>query len=248
MIGMTELYTFVKLLEEDWSAVMRGTAIEYGSTASKKVVNVSESMGWDKKQKRQSISKNEPLRNNQESRQHKADNDGWAPDTTALLVPEEKKKKLGRPKNPKNVDRNPFTTYPSYAASNDPRRTNCCWLAAALESLYALFGPLWLVGTKGSGTNLFTLVVHHFTSRTTHELTHAGQIRSILTKGQSKIFDHAHNKYPGLFEYGCESSFDYFLEVVLNPKTNPPNCLKTFFTLEEFCKYQCTTHGSKPSK
>jgi hypothetical protein len=230
---MAELYTFVKLLEDDWSAFMSGIPIKYGSNTLKTVVDVSESMGWDKKWKQLEVSKNEALRNNQESHCHNADKDGCAPDTTALLAPEEKKKKLGCPKNSKNIDRNPFTTYPSYAASSEVNWRNWCWLAAALESLYALYSLLWLVGTKGSGTDLFKLVVHHFTSRSTHELTRTGQICSILTKGQSKIFDHAHNKYPGRFEYRCESSCDYFLDIVLNPKSNPPTGLKTLFTVNE---------------
>ncbi|PLW25828.1 hypothetical protein PCANC_23233 [Puccinia coronata f. sp. avenae] len=135
MVGMTELFAFVKLLEEDWTAVMCGTSIKYGSTAAKTMVDVSQSMGWDKKRKRQEASKNESIKNSQGSRRHKGKNNGRAPDTTELLLPEPKKKKLGRPKNSKNIDQNPFTTYPLYAASNDARRANRCWLATALESL-----------------------------------------------------------------------------------------------------------------
>ena len=32
MVGMAELFAFVKVLEDDWHAVMRGVLIEYGST------------------------------------------------------------------------------------------------------------------------------------------------------------------------------------------------------------------------
>ena len=45
MVGMTELFTFMKLLEEDWLALMRGTAIEYGLIQSKTNVDVSIAMG-----------------------------------------------------------------------------------------------------------------------------------------------------------------------------------------------------------
>jgi hypothetical protein len=31
MVGMVELYSFIKLLEEDYNAVMRGVSVEYGS-------------------------------------------------------------------------------------------------------------------------------------------------------------------------------------------------------------------------
>jgi hypothetical protein len=95
MVGMAKLFSFVKLLEEDWLAVMCGTSIKYGSTAAKTTVDVSQSMGWDKKRKRQEVSKNETVKNSQGSRHH---NSTQAPDTTALLLPEEKKKKLGHPK------------------------------------------------------------------------------------------------------------------------------------------------------
>jgi hypothetical protein len=31
MVGMVELYSVIKLLEEDYNAVMRGVSVEYGS-------------------------------------------------------------------------------------------------------------------------------------------------------------------------------------------------------------------------
>ncbi|PLW39025.1 hypothetical protein PCASD_08466 [Puccinia coronata f. sp. avenae] len=129
--SMVELFSFAKSLEENFHAVMRGISIKYGSQV-KGQVKVAQSMGWAKPRKR--------LR-------HKDVNDGRAPDTTKALTQDEpvlKRKKLGRPPGARNVNRNPFSTYPSYSASNDPLRCNWCWMAAALESLYALYNPLWL--------------------------------------------------------------------------------------------------------
>jgi hypothetical protein len=79
MVGMTKLFTFVKLLEEDWLALMHRTAIEYGLIQSKTNVDVSKAMGWDKKQKRQEAMKNETLRNNQERHRRQSQNNGCAP-------------------------------------------------------------------------------------------------------------------------------------------------------------------------
>ena len=52
MLGMVELFTFVKMLKEDWNALMCGILIEYGE-ATKNQVDLGLSMGWLKKQKRQ---------------------------------------------------------------------------------------------------------------------------------------------------------------------------------------------------
>jgi hypothetical protein len=48
MLGMVELFTFVKMLEEDCNALMGGILIEYGAV-TKNQVNLSFSMGWSKK-------------------------------------------------------------------------------------------------------------------------------------------------------------------------------------------------------
>jgi hypothetical protein len=54
MLGMVELFTFVKMLKEDWNALMHGISIEYGA-ATKNQVDLSLSMGWLKKRKRVSL-------------------------------------------------------------------------------------------------------------------------------------------------------------------------------------------------
>jgi hypothetical protein len=148
---MVALFAFVKALQEDFAAVMRGVSIEYGSQ-TKTQIDIAQLMGWEKPKKR---------------KRHKSTNDGRAPDTTKALemgdiVTRKENKKLGRPPGALNVDRNPFTTYPLYAASMAPKQRNRCWMASGLESLYALYSPLWLRGTNGRQTNLFTALVTHF--------------------------------------------------------------------------------------
>jgi hypothetical protein len=49
MLRMVDLYTFVKMLEEDWNTVMRGISIEYGA-AAKDQEDLGVSMGWSKKE------------------------------------------------------------------------------------------------------------------------------------------------------------------------------------------------------
>jgi hypothetical protein len=186
LLGMVELFAFVKVLQEEFAAVMRGVLIEYGSQ-TKMRTDIAQSMGWQKPKKR---------------KQHASTNNGRAPNTTkalemadkVLIQSKTKPKKLGRPPAAPNVNRNPFTTYPLYVASSDPQRRNWCWMAAALELLYALYSPLWLRGTNGSRSNLFTALVAHFTSQLTYELTEASSICSVLTKGQNKLFQLARKK------------------------------------------------------
>ena len=127
ILGLVDLYAFTKVLADDYAAVIQGISIEYGSQI-KGTKEISLSMGWEKPCKRRI----------QEV------NNGRPPDTTNTLL---KKVKLGRPKNSVNVDQNPHSTYPCYKDSNDPRLQNRCWMAATLESLYAIFSPMWLQGT-----------------------------------------------------------------------------------------------------
>ncbi|KNE88820.1 hypothetical protein PSTG_17741, partial [Puccinia striiformis f. sp. tritici PST-78] len=153
-VGMVELFTFVTCLEEDWKSVIHGVAISYGPRKQK---DVGVSMGQAPKQKRQAHT-----------------NDGRPPDTTDELIEGniQKKAKLGRPPGATNADKNRFTTYISYhALFKNPAQRNRCWLSAGLESLFALFSPLWLRGISGHGKDMFTAIVNHFTSRTTYELT-----------------------------------------------------------------------------
>jgi hypothetical protein len=165
LLGMVELFAFVKVLQEDYAAIMQGVSIKYGSQ-TKWQIDISQLMGWEKPSKR---------------KQHETPNNGCAPDTTKALqlanvVPRNERKKLGRTPGALNVDWNPFTTYVSYTASKTPDQKNQCWMAAGLESLYSLYNPLWLRGTAGRQSNLFTAMVTHLTARSTYELTEAGLI------------------------------------------------------------------------
>jgi hypothetical protein len=211
---------------------MRGVSIEYGSQ-TKSQTDIAQSMGWEKPKKR---------------KRHASGSDGRAPDTTKALKMDEKvvvkkeKKKLGRPAGAPNVDRNPFTTYASYAASGNPQCRNRCWMAAALKSLYALYSPLWLRGTSGRPRDLFTAMVTHFTSCSTYKLTEAGSICSVLTKGQNKLFGILQEKYTASFPPGKFASCDYFIEVCLDPARNLARALRPLFEVTEVWKLKCELH------
>ncbi|KNE94142.1 hypothetical protein PSTG_12470 [Puccinia striiformis f. sp. tritici PST-78] len=189
LVGMVQLYSFVKVLEEDYNSVMRGVSIEY-----------AQSMGWDKKRKRAAAP---PKASTKETR-HESVNDGRPPDTTATLIPDlnNPKAKLGPRKGSQNIDRNQRSTYPSYHASSKPHLRNRCWLAAALECVYALYSPLWLRGSTGNGNTLFHTVVKHLATRATYELTRSGSIRGMLTKAETTIFNHVNSILPQSFVSG----------------------------------------------
>ncbi|EHS64787.1 uncharacterized protein PGTG_21047 [Puccinia graminis f. sp. tritici CRL 75-36-700-3] len=229
MIGMIELYAFVTALEKDWVQVRRGIPISYGSLPPKQV-NVSHSIGWNKATKRQKA----------------AWNDGRAPDTTEQLLANAKnlpkRAKLGRPKNSPNINRDPQSTYVSYVASKDRLARNQCWLAAALESLYAVYSPLWLQEPGGKQTDLFFLLVSHFTTRTTYEMKEGAQVRSILTRGSNKLFMEAQKLYPANFISGAFASCDLFLEIVLDPKRNKSKTLPKLFRVQEDRIFSCPLH------
>ncbi|EFP79471.2 uncharacterized protein PGTG_05792 [Puccinia graminis f. sp. tritici CRL 75-36-700-3] len=93
MLGMIQLYSFIKVLEEDFDAVMRGVSIEYGA-ARKGHTDIAQSLGWEKKRKR---APNPAKPVGDQKVRHNFVNDGRAPDTTDALLPELAKKKLGRP-------------------------------------------------------------------------------------------------------------------------------------------------------
>ncbi|OAV89319.1 hypothetical protein PTTG_28733 [Puccinia triticina 1-1 BBBD Race 1] len=228
IIGMAQLYAFVKTLEDDWHAVMRGVSIEYGAK-NKGQQDLALSIGWQKSPKR-----------NPANRKKAELNDGRAPDTTAALLP---KNSGGRPPGSRNLIKDSMTTYISYAASDAPARKFRCWLAAALESLYALFNPLWLRGTNGLKSNIFTTLVKHFNARSTWELTLTGQIRSMLTAGQNSLHSTANKLSPGSFNASVFCSTNLFIDLLIdpflrkNPKTSYPP--RDLFTVTEVRTATC---------
>ncbi|OAV86106.1 hypothetical protein PTTG_30079, partial [Puccinia triticina 1-1 BBBD Race 1] len=214
MVGMIDLYTFVDMLEKDWNALMNGVPIKYGDDF--KEVGTTLGLG-SKKRKRGN---------------GKFVNNGRPPDTTEELADE---KKVGRPPKSRNFNKNLWAAYPSYrrAKSDKPKLANRCWLAAGLESLYALFSPLWLRGISGKGSDIFTHIAHHFSCRSTGELNGSNTIRSTLTRGQNSIFDVVRDNFPGEFIPGAFASYDRFLEVSLDPKLHKKAEYKQLFSVKE---------------
>jgi hypothetical protein len=220
---MVKLYLFIKVLEEDYNAIMRGVSVKYGSQ-TKLQVPVSCSIGWAK------------------PKEQNFQNNGCPPDTTnALLGPPTKKikKNPGRPKYSVNVDCNPYTTYQLYTASSQAHLMNRCWMSAAMESLFAFYSPLLMRHTSGSGSTLFEHLVHHFCSQTTYNLTQVGKIQLILTNGQNKLFNSANNKLGAWFEPGQPASCNYFIELLLSPLRSLAKLLKGLFEMRETHKFSC---------
>jgi hypothetical protein len=178
---------------------------------------VAQSIGWVKPTKRQRA----------------AVNDGRPPDTAEALLdhPPSKRVKLGRPPKSTNIIRAVHTTYMSYAASKEHDLKNHCWLVSALESLYAVYSPLWLRSPGGKTNDLFHLLVSHFTSRTTNELLENKYLKSILTRGSNSIFNEAQRKNPLSFLSGKFASCDFFISLVLDPCKNSSTVLQSLFAM-----------------
>ncbi|OAV89752.1 hypothetical protein PTTG_28587 [Puccinia triticina 1-1 BBBD Race 1] len=198
--GMVDLFSFVKVLQDDWNAVMKGVLIKYGA---KNNTEVGVSLG---------------------------------------MKPAPKKSK--KAKKSSNFVKAPGQGYASYLAANDnPARANRCWMAAALESLYAIYTPLWQRGINGKGTDLFTALLFHFLSRVTYELNLNSSIRSTLTRGQNKLWEMANAKHPGSFPRGKFSSCDFFIEILVDPTNLKKNkdFQKLFGFIDDW-QYTCEAH------
>ncbi|KAI7937449.1 hypothetical protein MJO29_014764 [Puccinia striiformis f. sp. tritici] len=160
---------------------------------------------------------------------------GWAKPTKRKYVND------GRPPDTTNVDRNPYSKYQSYCRSEEEHLTNQCWMSAAMESLFALYNPLWLRNATGKGLTLFHHLVSHFGSRTTFNLTKTGRIKTILTNGQSKLFKICKENHQASFVPGCYASCDFFLELLLDPKRNPIKALTGLFEVVEHRSFSCSS-------
>ncbi|OAV85813.1 hypothetical protein PTTG_30251 [Puccinia triticina 1-1 BBBD Race 1] len=221
--GFAKLFAFVKALEKDHELTMRGIPIRYG-IKPKNQQDIAHSIGWIKPTKRQRA----------------AMNNGRPPDTTQALVDHPTKRvKLGRPPKSLNINRAMHTTFMSYAASKDSLTRNQCWLAAALDSLYAIYSPLWLQSPGGKNTSLFHTLFSHFTSRTTNELIQNKNLKSILTRGSNKLFEAARSLHPDSFIPGSFALCDFFMEIILDPKTNSSEVLKSLFSIQETREFSC---------
>ncbi|OAV85220.1 hypothetical protein PTTG_30689, partial [Puccinia triticina 1-1 BBBD Race 1] len=145
--------------------------------------------------------------------QRAAMNDGRPPDTTQALVNHPTKRvKLGRPPKSLNINRAMHTTF--------------------------MF-PLWLQSPDGKNTSLFHTLVSHFTSRTTNELIQNKNLKSILTRGSNKLFEAARSLHPDSFIPGSFASCDFFMEIILDPKTNSSEVLKSLFSIQETREFSC---------
>ncbi|OAW00128.1 hypothetical protein PTTG_25170 [Puccinia triticina 1-1 BBBD Race 1] len=221
--GFSELYAFVKALEKDHLLVMRGIPIRYGIKA-KGQQDITQSIRWIKPTKQQRA----------------ALNDGQPPDTTqALLNHPNKRAKSGRLPNSQNINQAVHTTFVSYAAEKEDHLKNQCWLAAALESLYAVYSPLWLQTPRGKKTDIFHTLVLHFTSRTTNKLIKNKNLKSCLTRRAHKLFEEARKLHPHSFIPGEYASCDFFMEILLDPKSNSSKILQSLFSVQESCEFLC---------
>jgi len=175
-------------------------------------------------------------------------NDGRPPDTTDSLLAENSrpKKKLGRPTNSPNINKDPHTTFMSYLAQDTIKLRNRCWLSAALESLYAIFTPIWLTKPGGKKIDLYDSIRRHFSARATLEMTNSKSLRRILNAGSNNLFEEAQKLHPESFEYGKFASCDFFLEIALDPKnTGSAEVLTRLFLVNETRSFTCPNqHGS----
>ncbi|OAV86822.1 hypothetical protein PTTG_29711 [Puccinia triticina 1-1 BBBD Race 1] len=236
--SMVKLYRFVMALERDYHMVMRGIPIKYGNRP-RKHIDISESIGWKKPTKRQQA----------------FINDGRAPDTTDELVSErlDKRAKGGRPPKAPNINRGLHTTFVSYAAPKETHKqfdylNNRCWLVATLESLFAVYSPLWLQQPGGKSKELFFNVVSHFSTRSTFDLTPKGSICSTLTNGSKSIFDLVNQINPASFVPGKFSSADQFMEMCINTSSNSSKVLPSLFQVHKAHKFLCPTHPDVDQK
>ncbi|EGF99220.1 uncharacterized protein MELLADRAFT_94836 [Melampsora larici-populina 98AG31] len=135
--GMIQLFAFVSSLERDYEARCKGILVTYGSS-NQNWQDIVTSLGMAKPTKRRYVA-----------------NNGRAPDTTKELLDgadaksgkPSKKKGPGRPRGSLNINRSALTTYKSYTSGTTIGTLNRCWQTATLESLYALWGPLWSAHT-----------------------------------------------------------------------------------------------------
>ncbi|OAV99563.1 hypothetical protein PTTG_00800 [Puccinia triticina 1-1 BBBD Race 1] len=93
---------------------------------------------------------------------------------------------------------------------------------------------------RGKQTNLFHVLVSHFTAQMTKELIENKNLKSTLTCGSHKLFNEAHKPHPHSFVPGEYASCDFFMEIVLDPKTYSSKVLETLFSAQETQNFTCS--------
>ncbi|EGG09884.1 uncharacterized protein MELLADRAFT_95336 [Melampsora larici-populina 98AG31] len=210
--GMIQLFAFVSSLERDYEARCKGISVTYGSS-NQNWQDIVTSLGMAKPTKRRYVA-----------------NDGRAPDTTKELLDgadpksgkPSKKKGPGRPRGSLNINRSALTTYKSYTSGTTIGTLNRCWQTATLESLYALWGPLWSDHTHVNGTSLPTIIIRHFTGRCDGELNEGKHLGSLLKRGQNIIHKAIQALKPESYTSDKFCSADGFMDMIVDhPHTRP---------------------------
>lgn len=169
---MIQLLAFVQSLERDFQNKQKGVSIAYGSS-QKNWEDLVKGLGMPKPKKRQFVP-----------------NDGRPPNTTDKLLGNIRKKKEkpgpGRPRGSQNINRQPLTTYQSYTKGVRTGTLNWCWQSSTLESLYALFGPLWSNYATVNGSQLVHVLYQHLTKRCTVQLE-GKNVLQLLSSHQNQL-------------------------------------------------------------
>lgn len=104
-------------------------------------------------------------------------------------------------------------------------------MSSTLESLYALFSPLWARDSMVNGSNLVNILLRHFTKRCETELLQ-GKVRYVLSRGQNLIHDALREHSPLSFAPDAMASADGFMQLLLDPRhPNDGSTLSSLFAV-----------------
>ncbi|EGG05587.1 uncharacterized protein MELLADRAFT_87855 [Melampsora larici-populina 98AG31] len=239
--GMVQLLALAQSLEQDYRAERKGILIAYGSR-NKGWEDVVVSLGMVRPTKR----KYQP-------------NNNRAPDTTEELLYDGKKtgtkrrktKGPGRPKGSQNIIRHALTTYQSYTQGTTPGKLNCCWLSSTLECLYAMFGPLWGQFATVNGSNLFTVLMQHFTKRFKTELNKQSSLSKVLSQGQTLLHEailDMDDWAKVAFKLDQPASVDGFMQRLMQDDTPKQPSLARLFSIPITKTVVCTHENAHVEK
>lgn len=176
VFGLSCLLLYSINLSEEFEDIKYGRAIDYGD--SERWTRILDKYGRKMKQIRKIQKKN----------------DGRSPDLVRNLIPLMSKNsavahlsplKPGRKKGSLNVNRDPITTYPSYAHKN-----NSCYLTALMEVFHACYelDPLIGMVIPEKSNNSIGILIKHYKKRS--ELWRGkdeGQLGKCLKKGLADV-------------------------------------------------------------